>query len=114
MYSLFQDDGLPAGSGGLSALSITPRVFSPSGGFAASHAAIGFALGRPGRVTVKIYNRAGRLVSEVISGELLPAGANLVYWDGRDREGEMVEDGMYLVTVEALAQKQVKPLAVVR
>lgn len=57
---------------------------------------------------------AGRLVSEVISGERLNAGANLVHWDGQDREGDLVEDGLYLVTVEALDQKRIKPLAVVR
>lgn len=89
-------------------------MFSPSGGFASSRASIGFTLGRPGPVTVKIYNRAGMLVREVISGERLNAGTNLVHWDGRDRTGDLVEDGVYLVTVEALGQKQVKPLAVVR
>jgi hypothetical protein len=113
-YSIYLESRTPSGPGGLSDLSITPRVFSPSGGFASHDAAIGFTLGRPGPVTVKIYNRAGRLVSEVIAGERMTAGANLVSWDGRDGSGNVVEDGVYLVTVEALGTKQVKPLAVVR
>jgi len=29
-------------------------------------------------------------------------GANLVYWDGRDRDGDAATEGLYLVTVEAL------------
>ena len=113
-YSVF-GGGSDAGDGtGLSGLSITPRVFSPSGGFANTVASIGFMLGRPGPVTVKIFNRAGRLVSEVVSGERLNAGANLVHWDGRGRGGSLVGDGIYLVTVEAHGEKQVKPLAVVK
>ena len=105
---------MPEGAGDLSQLSISPRVFSTSGAIKASRVAIGFTLGRSGTVTVKIYNRAGRLVSEVVRGEHLYAGTNLVYWEGRDSEGRTVEDGVYLVAVEALGQKQVKPLAVVR
>ena len=61
-----------------------------------------------------IFNRAGRLISEVVSGEQLNAGANLVHWDGRGRDGTMVEGGIYLVAVEAFGERQVKPLAVVR
>lgn len=113
-YSVFAG-GQGAGSGAaLFDLSVTPRVFSPTGGFASSRAAIGFTLGRPGRVTVKVYNRAGRLVRKIASGERLNAGANLVHWDGRNREGDVVDDGLYLVTVEAQGKKQVKAIAVVR
>jgi hypothetical protein len=35
-------------------------------------------------------------------------------WNGRDGDGAAVPDGMYLVTVDALARKQVRTLAVVR
>ena len=98
----------------LSAVSVTPRVFSPQGSFASEESGIGFTLGRSGSVTVKIYNRAGRVVREIISGELMGAGANLVRWDGRDRDGRIVVDGLYLVTVEALGEKQVKTVAIVR
>jgi flagellar hook assembly protein FlgD len=65
-------------------------------------------------VTVKIYNRAGRLVREVASGQQMNAGTNLIQWDGRDSDANQVEDGLYLVVVEALGQKQTKTLAVVR
>ncbi|UCF78743.1 MAG: hypothetical protein JSW03_00240 [Candidatus Eiseniibacteriota bacterium] len=113
-YAVFAETAQVPGVNTLSALSVTPRVFSPSGGFANAEAAIGFALGRAGAVTVKVYNRAGRLVREVISGAQMGAGANLVRWDGRDRDGVIVEDGLYLVSVEALGEKQVKTIAVVR
>lgn len=113
-YAVYSVSGTERSDRELSELTIAPRVFSPSGSFANVRAAIGFTLGRPSTVSVRIYNRAGRMVREIISGEYLYEGANLVQWDGRDRDGELVEDGVYLVTVEALGQKRVKPLAVVR
>jgi hypothetical protein len=51
---------------------------------------------------------------EVVAGETLLPGANLVRWDGRDRDGGVVEDGLYMVTVEALGQTRRNALAVVR
>ena len=57
---------------------------------------------------------AGRLVQEVVAGQAFGAGANLVRWNGRDREGHLVPDGPYVVTVEALGETRRGPLAVVR
>jgi hypothetical protein len=113
-YALFAETATPTGDASLSALSFTPRVFSPAGTFANDHVAIGFTLGRTAPVTVRIYNRAGRLVSEVVSGQTLGVGANIVRWDGRDRGGVYVADGIYLVTVEAVGQMRKNTLAIVR
>jgi hypothetical protein len=113
-YALFAETGAVRGTGGLAIVALTPRVFSPQGGFASRQAAISFTLGRPGAVTARVYSRAGRLVREVADGLSLGAGANVVYWDGRDHEGKVVEDGIYLVSIEALGEKQVRTLAVVR
>ncbi len=114
-YAVFAEGSPPTGGPKtLSTLSFTPRVFSPSGTFADREVAISFALGRPAPVTVKIYNRAGRLVREVVVGLNLGAGANLIRWDGTDRDGRVVEDGLYLVTVEALGHAERAPLAVVK
>ena len=112
-YALFSDLGIGTG-GGLSAVSFTPRVFSPSGSFANDEVAISFVIGRSGLVTARVYNRAGRLVAELASGERMNAGANVVRWDGRDSDGSGVPDGLYLVTVEALGETQTSTLAVVR
>jgi hypothetical protein len=113
-YAVFSGSGGSAPGGGLSAVSFTPRVFSPSGSFANTEVAISFTLGRAGSVTVKIYNRAGRLVDEVATGLRMNAGANVVRWDGRDRGGSEVPDGLYIVTVEAPDETQTSSLAVVR
>jgi ligand-binding sensor domain-containing protein len=113
-YAVFSDSGGPAPGGGLSALSFTPRVFSPSGSFANTEVAISFTLGRAGPVTAKVYNRAGRLVDELVSRLQMNAGANVVRWDGRDGDGAEVPDGLYLVAIDALGETQVRTLAVVR
>jgi hypothetical protein len=113
-YALYGETEAAGSSFKLSEVVITPRVFSPSGRFAAWHATISFSLGRDGPVTVRIYNRAGRLVREVASGQPMNSGANLVRWDGRDSDSNLVEDGLYLVVVEALGERRIKQLAIVR
>lgn len=92
---------------------MTPRVFSPTGGFAAEELAVGFSLGRSGPVTAKVFNRAGRLVRVLITGEPRNAGANIVRWDGRDSGGSIVEPGLYLVYVESNGQRQQETVGVV-
>jgi flagellar hook assembly protein FlgD len=76
--------------------------------------AIGFSLGRPASVDVTVFNRAGRMVRQVASGLSLPGGAGVVHWDGKDRDGRVVEEGLYIVTVEALGERQTQTLAVLR
>ena len=95
-------------------MSLTPRVFAPNGGYATSQVAIGFKLARSGAVTLRIYDRSGRLVSTVVNGQTMNAGDNIVRWDGRARDGRMVNDGLYMVSVEALGQRESRTLAVVR
>ena len=113
-YALFADHGLGSGTASLSGIAFTPRVFSPTGSFADQQVGISFRLGRAAPVTVKVYSRSGRLIREVIEGEELGAGDNLVRWDGRDRNGGFVVDGIYLVTVHALGHTETKTLAVVK
>jgi ligand-binding sensor domain-containing protein len=113
-YALFADQGGTLGPRSVSGLSFTPRVFSPAGRYADREVGISFTLGRPASVTVRVYNRAGRLVREVVSGASFSAGSNLVRWDGADRSGRIVPDGIYLVSVEAFGDVDKLPLAVVR
>ena len=113
-YALFAESSVITGTGTLAGLAFTPRVFSPTGTFADRQVGISFALGRAAPVTVRVYSRSGRLIREVVAGETMNAGANLVRWDGRDRNGGYAADGMYLVTVEALGQTERKTLAVVK
>jgi flagellar hook assembly protein FlgD len=42
------------------------------------------------------------------------AGANLVRWDGRDDNSETSPDGLYIISVEAMGQRETKTISVVR
>jgi flagellar basal-body rod modification protein FlgD len=95
------------------ALDVQPRAFSPKGTTFDDRAAISFTLGGPGGdAKVSVYDRSGRLVRRVFAGAL-GAGRNVVYWDGRDGNGDTVPSGVYVVTVEAGGDTDVAAVAVV-
>jgi ligand-binding sensor domain-containing protein len=113
-YALYS--GLPAAgpTRRLSAISLSPRVFSPSGAYGGREIAIAFTLSQPGAATVRIYNRAGRLVRTVAEGWNAGTGQNLVRWNGLDSDGHVAEAGLYLVNVKALGESRTQALGVVR
>ena len=59
-----------------------------------------FLLTQPASVRVRIYTLAGRLVRDL--GERLGSfGYNDVLWDGRDRDGNLLPNGIYLYSINA-------------
>lgn len=114
LYAMFTGGAAVSGGASLSDLTLTPRALSLNGRFSGRDVAIGFTLGRAASATVRVYNRAGRLIQTVADRVSFGAGSNLVRWDGRDRDGAMVGDGLYLVSVEALDVRKTETLAVVR
>jgi hypothetical protein len=86
----------------LGEVAITPRIFSPLGGFGGTNVArISFSLPREGSVSVRVYNRAGGLVKEVARDRSMQAGLNSIEWDGRTNDGAIARDGLYVISVEA-------------
>ena len=81
----------------ISNLTCQPRLFSPNRG---ESTAVSFRLSGSADVTIKIYNEAGRLRRVLRNSEHLFAGNNLVWWDGRDDDGDLVVSNFYIVTVE--------------
>ena len=61
-----------------------------------------FKLTRPSQVTVRVYDAAGRLVRRLFEAEA-GTGRHLHDWDGRDREGQRVTPGLYIVRVHVAA-----------
>jgi len=57
-------------------------------------------LGRAGRVRLTIHDVSGRLVKELVAGEM-PAGLHETDWDGRDGGGSHVSSGVYFAKLEA-------------
>lgn len=51
----------------------------------------------PDEVIIKIYTVAGRLIHEIRQPALI--GFNKIYWDGRDKDGDEIGNGVYLYKV---------------
>jgi hypothetical protein len=59
-----------------------------------------FSLPEAGTVTLRVYNRAGELIQEVIRGRRYDLGIYRVSWDGRNRFGKRCSPGLYLYLFE--------------
>jgi hypothetical protein len=70
-----------------------PNPFNPS-------ASIDYELNKVSRVTVKIYNSAGKLVRTLVNQTEAP-GYRSITWHGLDNDGRPVPTGVYLLVMEA-------------
>ncbi len=59
---------------------------------------VSFVLERAGHANVRVYDVQGRLVKELVAGDL-PAGPGSVIWDGTDTAGQHASSGVYFVQV---------------
>ena len=84
-----------------------PNPFNPS-------TTIAFSLAQLQPVKLSIHDVAGRLVSRLIDGEILPAGLHEVNWRGRDRLGRLVSSGVYFYRLEAGDYVESKQMVLVR
>jgi len=57
---------------------------------------IRYALPRRGRVDLRVYDLAGRLVRQ-LSSETMDASEHVTVWDGRGKDGARVSAGVYMV-----------------
>jgi len=75
--------------------------------------AIGYQLAKPGRVSLKVYNTLGQLVRVLEDGEK-KAGHHQVVWDGRDENGQLAANGIYLYRLESGDFGQTKKMTLIR
>ncbi len=112
-YALFPESSPPDGGGKFSKPIVIPRVFTPDGG-SPEQVAISFTLARTADATVRVFNRAGRMVRELANQVPMTSGVNLLRWDGRDDDGIVVTDGLYFVQVESGDESRTQTLVVRR
>jgi hypothetical protein len=74
---------------------------------------IRFGLREPARVSLRIYDTAGRLV-RVLIDEARDAGHFTEEWDGRDGGGRAVASGVYFYRVEAGAFEETRKMVLLR
>ncbi len=65
-----------------------PNPFNPE-------TTIAFSLPEAGIADLAVFNQKGQMVRSLVSGQLLPAGASSLVWDGRDDQGNPVSSGIY-------------------
>jgi hypothetical protein len=97
------DDDHPVTSVSLAAV---PNPFGPE-------TSLHFSLPRDGRVDLKIYDVAGRLVRTLASGSR-PAGDNAVRWSGKDDSGRAVASGTYFARLVFDDKVEIRTLTLVR
>jgi len=95
-YILIEDNTIKSGELILSEITCQPRIFSPR----QQSANISFNLSIDAKISIKIYNLAGRLVRVILQNEFTRAGYNPLEWDGRDYNGDICPSDLYVITIE--------------
>jgi hypothetical protein len=73
---------------------------------------ISYAAEKPGRVNVRIFDSAGRLIRTMTDSAV--SGKNSVFWDGRTGEGGRVPSGVYFYEVSMDGFRAQKKMILVR
>lgn len=84
-----------------------PNPFNP-------RTTIAFLAPVAGRVSLQIYDAAGRLVRSLLSGVHVEAGQHEVSWAGRDDAGHQVTSGIYFYRLEGGAFSETKKMVLVK
>lgn len=105
---------VPIGTAASKAAYAYPSPFSPQ--LSTGVTRIHYAPKQSGKVTVKIYDFALNLVATLINNEMRQAGVEYdELWDGRNKAGKIVANGVYFFKVEAEGgQKEWGKVAVIR
>jgi hypothetical protein len=83
-----------------------PNPFNPS-------TSITFGLSERGRVSLRVYDAAGRLVATLIEGTR-PAGNYTVEWNGRSGDGVAAASGVYFYKLRAGTFEQTRKMVLLR
>lgn len=96
-------------SGGVADILTYPSPFNPK----KEKIKIRYLLAKDSNVTIKIYDKAGKIVSKIIQSEFRPAGTNEEEWDGRNYAGSTLATGAYIVEIIANGDRRYTALAIV-
>lgn len=82
----------------ITAVSDTADPFKVTG---LTKVSIKYTLSESSVVTLKVYNSDDVLVKTLVNG-VTKVGAQTVYWDGKDENGNLVEDAVYTYKIDAV------------
>jgi hypothetical protein len=83
-----------------------PNPFNPK-------TTIRFALSKPGRTSLAIYDISGRQVRVLAQGEM-PAGEHAKTWDGRDGDGRDVPSGIYFYKLATTGFEETRKMVLLK
>ena len=84
-------------SGGVADILTYPSPFNPK----TEKVKIRYLLAKDSKVTIRLYDKAGKIVCKLIQSEQRSAGTNEEQWDGRNYAGETLATGAYIVEIIA-------------
>ncbi len=84
-----------------------PNPFNPS-------TTISFNLPSASPVSLRIYDVSGKVVRELIAGQIMETGSQQVMWNGRDDDGQMVSAGVYFYKLSAGDFSETKRMVLVK
>lgn len=94
-------------------VTIEPNVFSPDGDGFEDMAVISVEAPKDKELTMRIYDRQGRIVKTVLDGERYIKDS--YEWDGRSDSGNRLPIGIYILYFEAAGSESVKkPIVIAR
>jgi hypothetical protein len=96
----------PDATAGVKLLAASPNPFREA-------ATIAYGLPAAGRVTVGVYDVAGRLVRNVVDGPV-EAGLHAAQWDGRDASSRPVAAGVYFCRIVALGETDTRSMVLLK
>lgn len=56
---------------------------------------IEFSIGNSEKINLTIFNTNGQMIRKLIDGNLVPEGKYQIIWDGKDSQGNMLQNGIY-------------------
>ncbi len=83
--------------GGIADILPYPSPFNPN----KEKVKIRYLIAKDSRVTIKLYDKAGKIVYNLIQNEYRNAGTNEEEWNGRSYAGEKLATGAYIVEIIA-------------
>ena len=104
-YGVFvtMDTSLLLDSMDVESIACQPRIFSPGGSgsvFEFTETNILYSINKSEDVTARIFNLSGRLKRTIKPKYATQAGQQIINWDGKDTNGNIVPSGLYIVTLE--------------
>jgi len=76
-------------------------------------ARISFSLAEPTKVSLKIYDAAGRIVKTLVNSQLTRGIYNLT-WDGKDKTGNKVSQGIYFCRLNTEKNSTMRKLTIIK